>query len=227
VLAGNAARTLVILPFNVTAEMPREIESLSPLVWRELELYLTEHSKRLKTLAFPVARTMWIGSIRAAQREKGDEARFDDAARIFVRRLAEHAEFDAVIVPTLYVKAASVAGRTARWDGVEQPIEIEVENRIRDGETGLRLHGEVPAASIHTVVLDAGGDRIHEGQGGLDLLVAARVLAPPSDFEGTGDVQYELATRTDLFSDREHVRAGIARALAPFLPELPLPEETG
>ena len=42
-LAGNWVQTLVILPLNVPAVMPPELEAASPVVWQELERYLLEN----------------------------------------------------------------------------------------------------------------------------------------------------------------------------------------
>jgi hypothetical protein len=38
--------------------------------------------------------------------------------------------------------------------------------------------------------------------------------------KGSGKPTFEFATRTDLFSNREHVRDGFNAAFVPFLPAL-------
>jgi hypothetical protein len=72
-------------------------------------------------------------------------------------------------------------------------------------------------------VLDAQGNKLQEGKGGLELLVLVRVLGGLGS--PTSKPTLEFATRTDLFANREHLREGIAEALAPFLPPLPLKAE--
>jgi hypothetical protein len=207
VLAGSAAQDLLILPLNVTAIMPPELEALSSFVWTELEIYLRAHGKRLKTASFRDARRLWLSSIRQVRAgEKGARAGFDDAARALVLELAKHAEFDTVIVPSLFIRKARISGNSATWDGVERSLEFEESRRdARSILANTPLVGAAPAASLHAVVLDAKGNKIQEAKGGLELLV--------------------LATRTDLFANREHVREGVAEALAPFLPPLPLKPE--
>ena len=213
VLAGNWARSLLILPLNVTAALPPELEASSGVVWEELELYLRAEGKELKTVAFPTARQLWLGAIRRARAgEKGAKAGFDDAARLLVQELAQHAEFEAVIVPSLFLRAAPVSGGSARWDSVERPVEFE----RAAGGTGdpPEVEGVAPAASLHAVVLDAQGNKLQEEIRGLDLLVRVRVSKPK---EG-GSPGFEYATRADPLAERAHVRDAIAGALAPFLP---------
>jgi len=219
VLAGNPARNLLILPLNVAAVMPPELEAASPSVWEELEIYLRAQGKELKTVAFRDARRLWLESIREA-READARAGFEDAARVLVGKLARHAVFDAVIAPSLYLREARISGRSASWDGVERPLEIEATERLA---ADLPLEGAAPAASLHAVVLDAQGNQIQQAIGGLELLVRVRVLHKRD--ASPGAVTLEFATRSGLFSSREHLHEGIAQALTPFLPPLPLPRE--
>jgi hypothetical protein len=225
VLAGGAAQDLLILPLNVTAIMPPELEALSSVVWAELEIYLRAHGKRLKTASFRDARRLWLSSVQQVRAgEKGVRAGFDDAVRVLVLELAKHAEFDTLIVPSLFIRKARISGNSATWDGVERSLEFEESGReARRIPANTPLVGEAPAASVHAVVLDAKGNKIQEAKGGLELLVLVRVLGglgSPTDMP-----TLEFATRTDLFANREHLREGIAEALAPFLPPLPLDVE--
>ena len=221
VLAGNPARNLLILPLNVAAVMPSELVAASPVVWEELEIYLRAQGKELKTVAFRDARRLWVESIQEA-RAVDARAGYDEASRVLVGKLAHHAVFDAVIAPSLYLREARIAERSASWDGVERPLEFEVKERL---PASVPLEGAAPAASLHAVVLDAQGNKLQEAVGGLELLVGVRVLrkrdATPDAFT------LQFTTRTDLFANRANVQEGIARALAPFLPPLRIVEERG
>jgi hypothetical protein len=219
VLAGSTAQKLLILPLNVVAVMPSDLEAMSPIVWEELEVYLRGYGMQLKTVSFRDARRLWLSSVqRVRTGEKGARAGYDDAARVLVLELAQHAEFDTVIAPSLYIRKARVEGKTATWDGVERALEIEAYGREARGiATNTPLEGAAPAASLHAVVLDAKGRKLQETLGGLELLVRVRVRWPGP---GSGEPTFQFVTRTDLFANREHVREGIAEALAPFLPRL-------
>ena len=220
ILEENLAQSLLILPLNVTAPMPDELEALSPLVWTELERYLRAHGKDLKTVNPADAQRLWLASIRRARgEEQAARPDFDDAARLLAIELARHADFDAIIVPSLFVRPAPILGRRAEWDGVERDVEFEVHGfEARSIVAGVPLEGTAPAASLHAVVLNAQGERLQEGRGGLELLV--RVEVRTSDDGSARQPRFEFATRTDLFSSREHLREGIAEALKPFLPPL-------
>jgi hypothetical protein len=218
VLAGSPARTLLILPLNVPAVMAPELEASGAVVWEELELYLRAQGKELKTVSFSSARELWLGAIRKVRAEAGAKAGFDEAARELALELARHADFEAMIVPSLFVREAPIAGQSARWDEVERPVEFE----IRDPAAAAapdppEVEGLAPAISLHVVVLDAEGHQIQEELRGLDLLVRVRVSAPGSG-AGPG---FELALRPVPLENRSYVREAIADALAPFLPPLP------
>lgn len=217
---GSAAQNLLILPLNVTVLIPPELEGRSAIVWEELESYLRAHGKQLKTVSFDVARRFWLSSIEQVRAgENGKKAGYEEAARVFVQRLAKHAEFDTVIDPSLYIRKANVIEMTAAWDGVERTVQIEAKSpAARQVAAEIPLEGVAPAASLHAVVLDARGNKIQETQGGLELLVGVRVR-PSSDAAG-GDPSFQFAARTDLLENREHVREGISIALSPFLPRL-------
>ncbi len=218
VLLGKENRVFLILPLNVAAVMPPELESFSPIIWKELELYLRAQGKQLKTISRQAARNLWVRSIPQVRAgEKGARAGYDDAARALALELQEHAEFDAMIAPSLFVREALISNRSARWDSVERKLDFEARSLAARSLADKPLEGAAPAASIHVAVFDAKGEKLHEAQGGLELLVRVRVTGNNPAHRPT----FQFATRTDLFVNREHVREGIAAAFAPFLPPLP------
>jgi hypothetical protein len=224
VLAGSAAQDLLVLPLNLTVTMPEELDAHSAVVWEELEIYLRDHGKQLKTAAFRDAHRLWLAGIQELRAgASASKAGFEDAARLLVGKLAEHAEFDTVIIPSLFVREAPILDRTARWDGVERTVEIEaIDMEAGKAASEVPLEGNAPAASIHAVVLDARGNKIQEAQGGLDLIVRVRALRDPN--AGGGALTFRFAPRSEVFADRKHVREGIALALSPFVPVL-LPQQ--
>jgi len=118
VLLDTRKDVYVILPLNVAAAMPAELGVYRDVVWKELELYLRAHGKELKTLSRQNARSLWLESIQKARAgEKGPRAGFDDAALLLARELRGHVEFDAMLVPSLFVREATVSDRSARSVG--------------------------------------------------------------------------------------------------------------
>lgn len=213
---SHGSQTLVLLPLNVTAVMPAELEPQAAEVFAALRAYLEQHGATLKTVAYPTARNLWLASIREARTgEKGRRAGFDDAARLFAQRLAQHSRFDAMLVASLFVQRATVAGRWARWDGVQHPLQAESGRWRGVLPEEQQVSGAAPAASLHAVILDAEGGVLHEKQTGLALLARVRLAETPA-----GETRYSFAPIEDPFADREQLREGIALALAPYLPEL-------
>jgi hypothetical protein len=207
--------TVLILPLNVAAVMPPELETLGPFVWEELELHLRAHDKALKTVAPVDARRLWRRSVEDVRsRGKGVKTGYDDATRALVLELTKHAKFDTVIVPSLFIREARISGGTASWDGVERPLEIAGNGVVHENVApDAPLMGVAPAASLHAVVLDGNGDKLHEAVGGLTLLV--RVREPDAATAATGELEWVV--RSDLHANRVHLREGIEIALAPFL----------
>jgi hypothetical protein len=218
VLLGAGSQVYLILPLNVAAVMPPELESASPILWEELELFLRAHGKQLKTVAPEVARDLWIRSIQQVRGgEKGPRAGYDDAARALALELRNHTEFDAMIAPSLFVREAIISDRSARWDGVEHEVEFEGRSLESRNLPATPLEGAAPAASLHVAVFDAKGEKLHDAKGGLQLLVRVRVAGT----DPAGLPKFRFAARSDLFQNREHLREGLAVAFAPLLAPLP------
>ena len=218
VLLNSEDQIFLVLPLNVAAVMPSALESESPIIWTELELYLRAQGKQLKTISRQDARRLWLRSIQQVRTgEKGARAGYDDASRALALELVNHAEFDTMIVPSLFARKASISNRSARWDSVERTLELEVRGLETDDLPETPLEGAAPAASIHVAVFNARGEKLHEGQGGIELLVRVRVLGE----DPSGQPSFHFATRSELFQNREHVREAITAAFVPFLPPLP------
>jgi hypothetical protein len=197
--------------------MPREVRPYSSVVWDELERYLREHDKQLKTVNPETARKLWVSSVQKVKvGEKGARAGFEDAARELAVELRKSAEFGAMVVPSVFIREAGIAQRSARWDGVERAIEID-ESGPRDPRLAeTPFEGVAPAASLHIAVFDARGARLHEGKGGLELLVRVRLTGEDS----AGLPTFRFTPRSPLFENREQVLEGITVAFAPLLAPL-------
>jgi hypothetical protein len=208
----------LILPLNVAAAMPEQLEPFQESVWKELELYLRAHGKDLKTLSLPAARGLWADSIRRVRAgQKGGRAGFEDAARVLALEIRDEAQFDAMIVPSLFIREAAIENRSASWDGVERALELRTRGPEPRSLVEMPLEGAAPGASLHVAVFDAKGDKLHEALGGLELLVAVRTVGRNL----SGVPTFQFTPRTALFENREQLREGINAAFAPFLRPLP------
>ena len=220
---GSEARNVLILPLNTTSIMSPELEHLREPVWAELEAYLRTEDTRLRTLSTRDARNFWLGSIKQVRAgEKGAKAGFDEAARSLVFELAKYADFDTLIIPSLFIREAPISGNTAAWDGVQRELQFEQNgSEARHLPVYSSFVGVAPAASLHAVVLDADGIELQDAVGGLELLVRVRAMKHVEP-ENRGP-HLEFAPYTGPFANSANLREGIAGALAPyFLPPLPI-----
>ena len=217
-MLAKVPERIVLLPLNVTAPMPAELKGPSAEVWSALEVYLRAHGAALKTVAYPTAHGLWIASIRDARADpKLKDPGFDDAARLLVGKLKQYAEFDVLIIPSLDVKRATLAGTKATWDGAERTIAIETPRGEAPVASDAAIEGAVPGVSLHNVVLNAEGARLHEGRAGIALLVSARLHASTANDPPT----FSFVPVRDPFADRRFLIQQTARSLAPFIPTLP------
>lgn len=212
VLVGSTSEAILLLPMNVVTQMPTELAAMAPVVWDDLAEYLTDRGQKLKTARVSDARMLWRTSLRTL-RDESDPASvgLDDALRMLVLALGEHADFAQVLVPSLLLRQAPIRNRKADWDGVSRSVEF----RAATPETKklallMRFEGLAPGASLSVVVLDAEGRILHRKIRGLELLAAVRVVEDP-------DQPFVFESYRDLFQDRDVLRDGIAQALAPFL----------
>ena len=176
VLLGSPEQVYLILPLNLASAIPSEVEPYSAVIWQEIERYLRAHDKQLKTVAPEVARKLWIKSVQKVRvGERGASAGFEDAARALAVELRKHAEFGAMVAPSVFIREAPISERSARWDGVERELELEQRGSGVPSVADMPFEGVAPAASLHIAIFDPTGDEIHEGKGGLELLVRVRV----------------------------------------------------
>ena len=208
VLVRSASESVVLLPLNLAARMPEELEPWSPRLWEALIDYLRQRAPAVKTVAPTEARQLWLESVRKA-RETEHPARsaFDEAARLLVERIGEHAEFGAVVLPTLFIQTAEISEGAAHWDDTSAAL-------FGDSELEFQYEGQLPAASLHVVIFDANGDPIQQTQTGIELLVQV------VNREATRE-QPTMVPRRELFSDPAVLRERVSRALGPFLPAAP------
>lgn len=222
---GVSAQRVVILPLNVAMTLPPELEGASHRVWNALARYVQAQGKDVTTVPLADARRLWLHSYRltaaAVEATKGTAEEtpaldFDAVARTFVLELGREAEFDALIMPSLFVQQARLSSHLARWDGVVRKVEVEGDvHRVGSIVTSTRLTGTTQGASLHVAILDPEGENLHEAQAGLVLLDHMVVGGEPG--AAVTERRFHWEPRPDLFENEEDVREGIERALDPFL----------
>jgi len=222
-LAGREAKTILLSPFNIVNALPPELEGTTKKVKRMLVDHLEANGKTVKVMGYRAARNLWKDST-AEVRTSGKKKNFENAAKVYARKIREHLEFDAVIVPSLFLQNAKVAGRTAKWDGTEQKVEME--GRVPTNRSN-RYGGNmgtfyVQAASIFVRILDANGKSIHDKKSGIELIQHLALIVEDGGLaSGAERVDMELVDDKIAIDDDERISAAATDVLYPFVPRDP------
>jgi len=202
--------------------MPPSLEGSSRIVSDSLVETLEAHGKTVRVIGFEAGRQIWRDSINEV-RKSGLPKNFKNAAKVYARKIGEQVEFDVLLVPSLFVQNAKMRSRTVRWDGAEQKIERRGNSRGALMESGSIV---VKAASLFLHVLDREGVEVHSKRAGLELIQYMQFGAKTKRgyLSGEGDLEsfaanFVLIDNIPPIASEERVRAGVAAALAPFLPE--------
>lgn len=219
-LAGRNAEVIIISPFNVVSSLPPELEGSTKLVSKEMVAYLEDHGKTAKRMAFRAGRDLWKASMQEVS-SSGQDRNFENAARVYARKIGEHLEFDALIVPSLFVQNAKVFGGVAKWDGAEQPVEIEGSlsggNMMFQGQSGSYY---LKAASLFVHVINREGEAIHTDRRGIEMIQHGTFRAEKeAGYSSKTELTWQAIDDRPAISDPGRVREAIAAALVPFLPE--------
>jgi len=213
----KGAERVVMAPLNLAVRLPPVLEDAVEPVETEMIHYFQERDTRVAVIWPPDAWDLWRDSVAVVSGSGRAGRRFDEAVGRFVRELADHADFQLFVLPSLVYRGARVRGRTAQWDGVRRRVTARGVASARAGlddpgsEAGdANWTGEIPAMSLHVLVFTPDGRKVYEGWGGL-ALTHAPTLSSGRRFGGQS-----LALQPEFFSDRGQIREGIAVALDPY-----------
>lgn len=209
--SGADFERAIVLPLNLVVAMPEELDGAARRVDKTLLGYLAERGKAIEAIGFTDASAAWRASETEcrSQAEKGCD-RFAGVARVLARRLRRDHDYQTLLIPYLFLRTARSGSSTARWHGVERPVEKSGPGFGPEGPMRL-VRGEIRAASLKVFAFSVEGEKVFEGVGGLDLV--DRVYAPDDGYE-----LYRIEVREDVLRDPARVREGVALALDPLVP---------
>lgn len=208
---------VVVAPLNLSLRTPDELLGSAALVWPEILRYLGAQDRKLSVVEADGAARLWQAAVRDLERS-GAAAEPRAAASRFARLLADHVDYDVLVMPALVVRRARVGGRQAWWDGVrrELPARAPLPLSIDDAIGGVVIsgyRGDIAAASLYVAILAADGEPLYEGLGGLDVI--QEIARVPRTHDAP---EWTLEPRRDAFADAAGLRDGIERAFERRLP---------
>jgi hypothetical protein len=215
-LAGKRATIIIIAPMNLALPLPSQLESSANFVMRALDDVLRAHEKSIQRIDPRQGRQLWFQSAKEIQQSAAED-NFENAVRVFARKIGEVSEFDTLILPSLYVTNAQVRTEgTARWDTATQRIEFIGQSKW---EIEVAQLSSVPAASILMSVFDRDGMKIHSKRTGLELVQHLAIQVERR--KGHDKRTWGLEDDIPAISDPVRVKAAISHSLFPFLPKGP------
>ncbi|MGI9590572.1 MAG: hypothetical protein ACR2P8_04330, partial [Myxococcota bacterium] len=203
---------VVVAPLNVAVRAPAELEGKGEPIWQELLRYFQERDRNLAVLGGISAERLWLQA--TADLDLSDrKAALRSGYSRFAQELAQHRDYDLLVVPSLVLRPGYLSGWHASWDGVQR----EVPNAAALVTTDLSdvgtpgtfrtrgLRGKVAAVSLHVSLLRPDGTELYQGLGGIDVLQEAHR-------DAGWESELRFVARAQPFSDAEAVREGVERA---------------
>ena len=204
---------IVVAPLNLAIRAPEEINGKGERVWHELLSYFQTLDRQVIVVGPDSADRLLLEAMLDLDLSDPDSA-FRIAYSRFAQALAEHRDYDLLVVPSLVLRPGRLHGRYATWDGVRRsvrngagviPTDLSSIVHPPGAITVLGLRGTIAAISLHVSVLRPDGTHVYEGLGGLDLIQEAHRDNP---WEG----RWTFNTRSEPFAEPGHLREGIERA---------------
>ncbi len=216
-LAGGEARAdrVVVAPLNLAIRAPAELAGAGDPVWQELLRTLQERDRQVAVVSPITAERMWLEVMLAEEQATGQPTH-ETATAGFARSLAEHRDFDLLVLPSLVLRKARVNGYTAHWDGVRHTVPMDAPapdlglQEVFGNETSVWVNGvrgSIGAVSLHLQVLRPDGALAHEGMGGLEVLQRAE---REREDAASG---WDFVLSDDLFADPASLLNGNETAL--------------
>src|SRR5262245_25938550 len=125
------ATRVVVAPMNLGVRLAMDLEDAVEPVDAELIRYFQALGVHVAVIWPADAWGLWR---EVATPAKGSPERSpEQVAALFARALAEEADFDLIVFPSLIYRDADVSGRFARWDGVRRRIRFRVRSAVPRG----------------------------------------------------------------------------------------------
>lgn len=208
-----SAGRIVVAPLNLAIRAPSGLAIDTTPVREELIQHFQQMDRPVKVIEPESATRIWDDSF-AELANSGQQPELTTALQHFALRLAEHSDYDMLVMPSLLLRSARVRGGSAYWDGVKQRLPVRSVAPFGNIDAvepmGVRasrwnFKGRVAAVSLHVMVLTPDGRSVYQGIGGLDVLQEAKLAA-----DGRG--AWELVNRADPFDRSGSLRRGVSVA---------------
>jgi hypothetical protein len=218
-IAGREAKTIVLLPLNIVLALPTELAPSREMVSKALVEHVEGQGKTVYLLDVSAARALWIQATKIVS-ESNRAKNFENAAEVLTQLIGEKVDFDALIIPSLYLQNAKLkqtqAGIDAHWSGATQRVEWIGTPSTETEDPKL---GSLRAATILVSIFDRAGRELVEKRTGLELIEHLAIEVEKR--QGRDKRTWVVTSDLPPIDDEVRLEAAIAFALHPFLPQDP------
>jgi hypothetical protein len=210
-------KTFLVCAPNTVLALPAELQSDTAILRETIETYLGEHGREVEWVDLFEAKRLWTAALAEA-REQGEIAK---TTAIFARHLAEQRDFQAIVMPSVFVHHVRTSYSSAQWDGVQRNMRTlgaparpsgRAQDALADGIAYGGISGDMAVSSLHVLVYSRTGERVFEGRGGIEFLHDVDMSAVVRTY------RYELRLREDILTDAAVLHEAVGLAFAPYLP---------
>jgi hypothetical protein len=201
--------TALVLPLNVMAKLPAELAPGSERVEDALDAYLRAHGRTVETISYDEARSAWRASVDACRAALGDCSDFAKPARYLALQLAQGRDHELLIVPYLRFRESENCSEHVHWDQVQRPVEKTGPGLYEGGPIRIE-HAHMRAVSLEIYALRRDGQRVFEGDGGIEVVDRIYVPKPPEPVVSE--------PRQNLYENPDWIAEGVSIALHPLIP---------
>lgn len=179
--AYATTNTIALAPLNIAAkERPLAVLNAAPYFERVLAGRLEEAGFRVIS---PEATRAVFDTLALGTQNKYDAGTGDVNPSVMAglkaaaaREMAARHGADAVLFPEVYLVRARIDGGTAKWDGVQEPVSLELQNQT--AETESRVTDALAALSLAVEVVTERGEVLYEAKSGLEYVDVLKRTQP-------------------------------------------------
>ena len=168
-----ATNTVALAPVNLVAsERPDELTAAADYI----ERVLTQRLERSGFTVIPPAQSWGVYDTLALDTQnkynpgtgEPNPAVMPGLKAAFARQMAVRHGADAVLFPEVLLVRADIEGSTAKWDGVQEPVPVDLQNETAASESNRP--DALAALSLAVELIGRTGESLYTSQGGMEYL---------------------------------------------------------
>ncbi len=204
---------VVVAPLNLLSPLPSLVRDRSGRVHDSLAASLSAHGVRVEPGANDITAVFEeekrkAGGIYNAQDGTLDRDRLSVVLRNTVKKLCNVYSVDAVVIPEIVARKATLEGNIMHWDGVVRPIEYQDRSELSFNARPFNtFNGSSTGLSLMVFIVDRTGRQVLRNVAGIES---------PHKVAWEGK-EIKFVPRKDMLANTASIREAVAISLHPFI----------